>query len=80
VRTTDLTELDVGRISVGNAAEVSVDALPDVKFDGVVSEIGLQGEDYRGDVVYEVIVEFTDTDLPESLRWGMTAMVEIETD
>jgi HlyD family secretion protein len=80
VRTTDLTELDVGRISVGNTAKVSVDALPDEKFDGVVSEIGLQGQDYRGDVVYKVIVEFTDADLPESLRWGMTAMVEIETD
>ncbi len=80
VRTTDLTELDVGRISVGNAAKVSVDALPDVKYDGVVSEIGLQGKDYRGDVVYEVIVEFTDAGLSESLRWGMTGMVEIETD
>jgi HlyD family secretion protein len=80
VRTTDLTELDVGRISVGNATEVSVDALPDDKYDGVVGEIGLQGKDYRGDVVYEVIVEFTAADLSESLRWGMTAMVEVEAD
>jgi multidrug resistance efflux pump len=80
VNTTDLTELDVGRIAVGNAAEVSVDALPDESFAGVVSEIALQGKDYRGDVVYEVTVEFTEAGLPETLRWGMTAMVEIETD
>ncbi len=79
VQTTDLTELDVGRIAVGQGVEVSVDALPDETFAGVVSEIALQGEDYRGDVVYEVTVEFTDAGLPESLRWGMTTMVEIET-
>jgi HlyD family secretion protein len=80
VLTTDLTELDVGRIAVGNAVDVSVDALPDERFAGEVSEIALQGQDYRGDVVYEVAVEFTEADLPESLRWGMTAMVEIATE
>ena len=80
VHTTDLTELDVGRIAVGNAVEVSVDALPGEQFSGVVSEIALQGQDYRGDVVYEVTVEFVDATFPESLRWGMTTMVEIETD
>jgi HlyD family secretion protein len=80
VHTTDLTELDVGRIAVGQPAEVSVDALPDERFAGVVSEIALQGEDYRGDVVYEVTVELTEAELPEALRWGMTTMVEIETE
>ena len=79
VRTTDLTELDVGRIAIGNDVTVSVDALPGRKFAGVVSEIALRGQDYRGDVVYEVTVEFTEAELPESLRWEMTAMVEIET-
>jgi HlyD family secretion protein len=80
VLTTDLTELDVGRIAVGNAVEVSVDALPDEQFAGVVREIDLQAQDYRGDVVYEVTVGFTETGLPDSLRWGMTTMVEIETE
>jgi HlyD family secretion protein len=79
VLTTDLTELDVGQIAIDNAVEVSVDALPGDKFAGIVSEIALQGQDYRGDVVYEVTVEFTGAELPKSLRWGMTAMVEIET-
>jgi multidrug efflux pump subunit AcrA (membrane-fusion protein) len=78
VKTTDLTELDVGRIAVGNAVEVSVDALPDETFAGQVTEIGLQGQDYRGDVVYAVVVAFTDA-VPKAVRWGMTAMVEVET-
>jgi HlyD family secretion protein len=78
-RTTDLTELDIARVEEGQAAVVTVDALPDEEFAGVVSEIALQPGDYRGDVVYAVTVELTDVgDAP--LRWGMTALVEIETD
>jgi HlyD family secretion protein len=77
-RTTDLTELDVARIEEGQSATVTVDALPDDAFAGRVSEIALQPGDYRGDVVYAVTVELTDTD-GAPLRWGMTALVEIET-
>jgi hypothetical protein len=44
-----------------------------------VAKIALQPGDYRGDVVYAVTVELTDaSDSP--LRWGMTALVEIDTD
>jgi hypothetical protein len=56
---------------------VTVDALPDKEFQGQVIRIGLQSVDYRGDVTYPVYVELDDTAL--ELRWGMTAMVEIET-
>jgi hypothetical protein len=41
-----------------------------------VTRIDEQSEDYRGDVVYPVIVALDET-APE-LRWGMTVMVEIE--
>jgi HlyD family secretion protein len=78
-RTTDLTELDVARVIEGQPAVVTVDALPDEKFAGRVREIALQPGDYRGDVVYAVTVELTDAD-DSPLRWGMTALVEIETD
>jgi HlyD family secretion protein len=75
--TKDLTELDVVRVKVGQAVAVSVDALPEDAFAGVVSEIALQPGDYRGDVVYAVTVDLTDAaDSP--LRWGMTALVEIK--
>jgi multidrug resistance efflux pump len=78
VRTVDLTELDVARVAEGQAAVVTVDALPDVEFKGHVVRIGLQSEDYRGDVTYPVYVELDE--VASELRWGMTAMVEIEAD
>jgi HlyD family secretion protein len=75
--TTDLTELDVARVAAGQAATVTVDALPGQEFAGTVDEIGLQAGDYRGDVVYAVTVALDDVgDAP--LRWGMTALVEID--
>ena len=80
VRTTDLTELDVAQIEVGQPVAISVDALPDPEFPGTVSEIALQGEDYRGDVVYEVTVTLDELTEEAPLRWGMTTMVEIETE
>jgi len=75
-RTTDLTELDVARVAEGQAVVVTVDALPDLKLPGRVVRIGLQSVDYRGDVTYPVYVAL-DKPAPE-LRWGMTALVEIE--
>jgi len=76
-RTTDLTELDVARVAVGQPVDVTVDGLPDVRLAGHVARIGLRSEDYRGDVVYPVYVAL-DEDVP-GLRWGMTALVEIDT-
>lgn len=76
-RTVDLTELDVARVSEGQSAVVTVDALPEQEFAGRVREIALQSEDYRGDVVYAVTVELNEVS-NAPLRWGMTAMVEIE--
>jgi multidrug resistance efflux pump len=74
--TVDLTELDVARVAEGQAATVTVDALPELEIPGHVVRIEKQSEDYRGDVVYPVVVEL-DERVPE-LRWGMTAMVEIQ--
>jgi len=79
-RTIDLTELDVAQVTVGQTAVLSVDALPDREFGGLVSEIALRSADYRGDVTYAVTVELDAqhvADLP--LRWGMTTMVKIQT-
>lgn len=78
VRTTDLTELDVARVAEGQGAVVKVDGLPGVELRGHVSRIGLRSVDYRGDVTYPVTVAL-DESAPE-LRWGMTALVEIDVD
>ncbi len=56
---------------------MTLDALLDVQLRGHVAYIDLQSVDYRGDVTYPIYVEL-DESVPE-LRWGMTAVVEIET-
>jgi HlyD family secretion protein len=78
MRTTDLTELDVAQVSEGQPVVVTVDALTGVELSGHVARIDEQSEDYRGDVTYPVVVELDEV-VPE-LRWGMTALVEIETE
>lgn len=80
VRTVDLMELDVARVFVGQPAVVTVDALPGHEFEGVVKEIALKSADYRGDVIFEVIIELATPERSDTLRWGMTAMVQIETE
>jgi HlyD family secretion protein len=77
-RTTDLTELDVARVAVGQTAAVEVDALPESQLRGVVARIEEQSISAQGDVTYPVTIKL-DQDAPD-LRWGMTAVVEIEVD
>jgi len=74
--TVDLTELDVARVAEGQAAAVTVDALPGVELACHVDRIGLWSQDYRGDVVYPVVVALEE--IAPGLRWGMTTMVKIE--
>jgi HlyD family secretion protein len=76
VKTTDLTELDVVSIHVGQAATVTMDALPDIRLAGIVDSIGQYFEEKQGDIVYEVTLKLTDTD--PAMRWGMTVDVEFE--
>lgn len=76
--TVELTELDVARVREGQAAEVTADAMPETKLQGRVARIGLRSIDYRGDVTYPVTVELQE--VPAELRWGMTALVEIDLD
>jgi membrane fusion protein (multidrug efflux system) len=74
-RTTDLTELDIVHVSVGQPVVVTADGVPGRDFKGVVGDIALRGTESRGQVVYDVAVDLIDVgDAP--LRWGMTAWVE----
>lgn len=77
VKTTDLTELDVAKVSPGKTVSVGFDAIPEQEVTGTVREIALTPSLSQGDVVYEVTVELEAApDLP--LRWGMTAFVDID--
>lgn len=75
VKTTDLNEVDVARIQVGDQVKVSFDALPDTTVTGKVSDISLKNAIGSG-VYYDVFV--TLDEIPEGLRWGMSAFVEIQ--
>lgn len=75
VETTDLNEIDVARVQVGQAVHVTFDALPDVGVQGKVTKISPKSSAGSG-VNYTVIVEIDRT--PQNLRWGMTAFVDIQ--
>lgn len=76
--TIDLDETSVGRISEGATATVSVDAFPDMKIPARVVAIDRFGQPSAGDIVYAVVLEPTG-DVPDDLRWNMTANALIDT-
>jgi multidrug efflux pump subunit AcrA (membrane-fusion protein) len=76
VETTDLDEIDVAKVAVGQDASVSFDALPERVFYGRVTRISPMSEPGTGGVNYTVVVELDDID--PLIRWGMTAFVYIE--
>ncbi len=73
VDTSDLTETDVVKVSVGQAVKITADALPGVNMDGAVESISgaptLQG----GDILYTVHILLKNPD--PRLLWGMTMEV-----
>jgi len=76
VVTTDVTEIDVVKLSEGQPTVVTLDAIPDVDLKGEILLIGQNYSENQGDVVYKVTVLLTDTD--PAMRWGMTAAVKFE--
>jgi multidrug resistance efflux pump len=74
IETTDLSEKDVAGITIGSTAKVSFDALPGLQVDGTVSQIAPRSSKTTG-VNYTVTIELGQ--MPEGLRWGMTALVEV---
>ena len=75
VKTTDLSEIDLAQLRIGDGAIVTFDALPDVVVRGIVKRIAPKAAEGAG-VNYPVTIELSD--IPEQLRWGMTAFVDIE--
>jgi len=76
VETTDLDEIDVARVAVGQQATVTFDALPERVFVGHVTRISPMAEPGAGGVNYTVVVELDELD--PAILWGMTAFVDIE--
>jgi len=76
VETTDLDEIDVARVEVGQTVDVTLDALPDQVFVGHVGRISPMADPDGGGVNYTAIIDLENLD-PKA-RWGMTAFVDIE--
>jgi HlyD family secretion protein len=74
VQTTDLSERDINRVTIGQTARVTVPGLGQ-DLDGKVTAIAQQANKVGGDVVYQVIIQFVSQ--PVGLRWGMSATVQI---
>lgn len=77
VETTDLSELNVAAVNIGQPASVYVDAL-DKEFQGVVTAISPISDTIGGDVVFKVTLQLEEQ--PLDLLWGMSADVEIQTE
>jgi HlyD family secretion protein len=72
---TTVDESDVGRISIGQEATFTVDAYPDDKFTGTVSQIRLAPQSIQNVVNYIVIIDVQNDQL--KLMPGLTANVKI---
>lgn len=76
VETTDLSELEITHIRLGQIVRIHVDAL-DSKLTGKIIAISPRSGMSGGDVVYKVTIAL-DQQI-EGLRWGMKTDVEIQT-
>lgn len=71
----DIDEADIGRTSVGNWAEFTVDAYDERKFPAEISEIRFAPKTVDGVVTYKAVLSIDNSDL--ALRPGMTATADI---
>lgn len=66
-------EVDVARLAVGNPAVITLDALPNVSYEGVLRSIDPAATTVEGVPTYTVTFRFSE--VPERLKSGMTADV-----
>ncbi len=76
VETSDLTELEVVDVAVGQTASILADALPEVEMRGVVEKISRTFRSQGGDILYTVRIRVDEVD--PRMRWGMTVEVTFE--
>jgi len=76
IETTDITELEVVKLEVGQQVTFTADALPDATMNGVVTEISQSSVLQGGDVMYVVRIAVDEVD--PHVKWGMTVEVVFE--
>lgn len=75
IQTTDLNEVDLYLLHVGQTVDLTFEALPGKSVKGIVAQIAPMASLEQGGTNYEVTVEMENQD--PDLRWGMTAFVDI---
>ena len=71
-----VSETDIGKIHTGQAAEFRVDAYPDRRFHGTVSQVRFAETIVDNVVTYTTLIQVDNADL--ALRPGMTATISFE--
>jgi HlyD family secretion protein len=74
----EVDEADIGRVQVGQKAEIEVDTFPDEVFHGRVTQVYPRGEDVENITIFRVRIEVEDPD--EALRPEMTAEASVLVD
>ena len=72
--TLNIDELDIKSVAVGQKAQVTADAVPGQTYEGVITEVGINGTTSGGVTTYPVKVEIDETD---GLLPGMNVDVSI---
>jgi len=75
IETTDVSELEIVRVAVGDRATITFNALPDVVLSGRVARIQVRGTNDNGEVMFAVII--TPDEYLDQLRWNMSATARI---
>jgi len=76
IETTDVTELEVVNLAIGQKATFTADALPGVTMNGTVTEISQSSFVQGGDVIYTVRLKAENVD--PRVKWGMTMQVTFD--
>ena len=71
-----MPEADIAKIKIGNTAEVTLDAYPDVFFKATVTKIDPAETVIEGVATYKTTLQFSQND--SRIRSGMTANTDIE--
>ncbi len=72
-----VSEIDVGKISIGDAAAMTFDAFPNQTFTGSVFYIAPAQTNVQGVITYQTKISFNNPD--PTLKSGLTANINIET-
>ena len=73
----DIAEIDIGRVDVGQAVDIVVDAYPDTTYGGRVRWIAPVGQQRQGSTIVTFDTEIAITDHAPRLRQGMSCDIDI---